>query len=147
MSVVRKVPVFAAMLLGFFVSTARAQGVVVARIPFAFVVGDSTLPAGRYEIRPMDDVGGTVVAIEGKDNPSEGAFAVTNPAGGRDPIGDEPALVFTHDENQYRLAEIWDSSNEGRELPNFPARRREARAETQSSLLNTQAYVIAANWE
>jgi len=147
MSVVRKVPVFAAMLLGFFVSSAHAQGIIVARIPFAFVVGGSTLPAGTYELRPMDEADGNVFAIEGKDNPSEGAFAVTNPAGGRDPIGDEPALVFTHDENQYRLAEIWDSSTEGRELPNFRARHREARAESPSGVLNTQPYVVAANWE
>jgi hypothetical protein len=147
MSVIRKASVFAAVLLGSCVSTVRAQDIIVAKIPFAFVVGSSTLPAGRYEIRPMDDGGGTVFAIEGKDNPSEGAFAVTNPAAGRDPIGDEPALVFMRDDNQYRLSQIWDSTTEGRELLNSQARRREARAETQSSLLNTQAYVIAANWE
>jgi hypothetical protein len=143
MSVIRKASVFAAVLLGFCVSTARAQEMIVARIPFAFVVGSSTLPAGRYEIRPMDNVGATIFAIEGKDSPSEFAFAVTNPASGRDPAGDEPVLVFTRSENQYRLAQIWDSSSEGRELPNLSPRRRDRRGETQSSLLKTQAYVVA----
>jgi hypothetical protein len=147
MSVIRKASAFTGVLLGFCVSTARAQGIVVANIPFAFVVGHTTLPAGRYEIRPVDDDGGAVLAIEGMDNPSEGAFAVTNPAGGRDPIGDDPALVFTHDQNQYRLAEIWDSSAEGRELLNFTARGRRARPETQTSQLNTPPCVLAANWK
>jgi len=145
MSVVKKASVFAAVLLGFCVGTAQAQDVIVAKIPFAFVVGSTTLPAGRYEIRPMDDGGGTVLAIEGKDNPSEGAFAITNPASGRDPVGDEPVLVFTRDENRYRLSQIWDSTTEGRELLNLRGKLRDPHAETQSSLLNTEAYVLAVN--
>jgi hypothetical protein len=145
MSVIRKASVFAAVLLGFCVSSARAQGIITVKVPFPFVAGEKKFPAGQYEIRSIDGAA-SVIAIEGMTDPSSFGFVMTHEADGSDPAGDEPSLVFTRYENQYRLAEIWDSKTEGRELPDFSTQH-EARADTQGGLLKAQEFVLAANWK
>jgi hypothetical protein len=84
-------------------------------VPFAFVVGHHQFSAGQYEIREVDGAA-NVIAIEGISDPSSSGFVLTNAADGRDPAGDQPTLVFTRHEDQYRLTQIWDSTTEGREL-------------------------------
>jgi len=64
MSLIRKASVFAAVLLGFGVSTAHAQGMMKVNVPFAFVVGQNQFAAGQYEIREVDGAS-NVIAIEG----------------------------------------------------------------------------------
>jgi hypothetical protein len=115
MSVIRKASVCAAVLLGVGVSTADAQGMMKVNVPFAFVVGQNQFAAGQYEIREVDGAA-NVVAIEGISDPSSFGFVLTNSAYGKDPAGDQPTLVFTRYEDQYRLTQIWDSTTEGREL-------------------------------
>jgi hypothetical protein len=107
--------VFAAVILGLGVSTAHAQEMMRVNVPFAFVVGHHQFAAGQYEIREIDGTA-NVLAIEGISDPSSFGFVLTNAAYGKDPAGDQPTLVFTHDENQYRLTQVWDSTTEGREL-------------------------------
>jgi hypothetical protein len=145
MGAIRKSSVFAVLLLGIFVSPARAEGIVTARVPFPFVVGREAFPAGQYEIRSVADVG-TVIAIQGINNTS-GGFALTIPADSGDPTGDQPALVFTRYENGYRLSQIWKSSTEGRKLPGPSASKKTARAETPVSPSEASTYVLAANWK
>jgi hypothetical protein len=53
------------------------------------------------------------------DKNASAGFALTSAAGGDDPAGDQPVLVFKKWENTYRLAAIWQSKEEGRELPHF----------------------------
>ncbi len=43
-------------LLALLVCTAHAQNPITANIPFAFVAGKATLPAGNYEFRPSYDL-------------------------------------------------------------------------------------------
>jgi hypothetical protein len=129
MSVIRKSWVLASVLVGMFAGTARAQDIVTVKVPFPFVVGREAFPAGRYEIRNADE-SGTVIVIRGTDNKSVG-FALTTAAGGRDPGGEQPVLVFTKYENDYKLSQIWHSTDEGRELPRLRGESRTARAETQ----------------
>jgi hypothetical protein len=100
--------VLAAALLGMFVGSAYAEETVVAKVPFPFVVRGQEFRAGRYSISTEQ---GTLL-IRGIDN-GGGAFALTVSAGGRDPIGDQPALVFVRSENEYRLSQVWPSSDEG----------------------------------
>jgi hypothetical protein len=111
MSAIKKSSMFAAVFLGLFVSSAGAQGVMTVTVPFPFVVDHREFPAGRYEIRNVENAG-TVLSIEGINNRS-GAFVFTMAAGGGDPAGNEPSLVFTHEENQYQLSEIWESPTVG----------------------------------
>jgi hypothetical protein len=50
-----------------------------------------------------------------RDNDA-GMFAMTNPADGRDPRGDDPVLVFNRYEKTYQLTEIWNCENQGSSL-------------------------------
>jgi hypothetical protein len=120
--------VLTAAFTSLFAGTSRAQEVVDAKIPFAFVIGGETFPAGHYEFTTRQ----TVLTMRGLDN-DEGVFAMTTSAGGRDPQGDQPVLVFTRYENSYRLSEIWDSETEGQALA--PQRDREASDPVASNAL------------
>jgi len=114
MRVVTKSSVLAAVFLGTFVASARAEEILSVKIPFPFVVDQKEYPAGQYEIRTSDD-SAEVIWIEGTTNRSA-AVTLTVPTEGRDPAGAEPALVFTRSENTYRLSQIWDSRSTGHEL-------------------------------
>ena len=143
MSVIRKASVFVAVLLGFCAVTARAQEIITVRVPFPFVAGEEKFPAGRYEIRSVDGAT-SVIAIESVDDPSSQGFVMTNDADGRDPAGNQPSLVFTRYENQYRLWQVWDSSTEGRELPDTSANQQDARAGTLRGPIDAQGLVVLA---
>ena len=84
---------------------------MTARIPFSFIASNEQFPAGRYVFTETHGV----LTMRGWDN-EEGMFALTVPADGRDPNGDQPALVFTRYENTYKLAEIWNSEHDGSAL-------------------------------
>jgi hypothetical protein len=145
MSVIGKSLVFAAVLLGFCVSTARAQGMIIVKVPFPFVAGQKKFPAGQYEIRGIN--AGSVLAIRGMSDPSSFGFVISNALSGYDPAGDQPSLVFTRYVNEYRLTQIWDSTSEGRELPGVSATQEDARADRQAGVPNAQTDVLAANWK
>ena len=118
MRAVRNSSMFAIVLLGMFAGAAYAQETVTARVPFPFMVGSESFPAGRYDIEAAD-FGSSVIEIRGMDKRASAGFTLTDPASGKDPAGDQPVLVFKKWENTYRLAEIWQSMDEGRELPAF----------------------------
>jgi hypothetical protein len=128
MNAVRKSSLFAIALVALFAGSARAQDVLTVKIPFPFVVGRAAFPAGHYEIRNAAE-SGSVIEIRGTDNRSAG-FALTFAAGGSDPSGDQPVLVFTKYEKDYKLSQIWRSSGEGRELPRLKGESRTAGVET-----------------
>jgi hypothetical protein len=138
MSTIKQSAVLAAAFVGLFAGSASAQDTVVAKVPFSFVVRGKELPAGRYVIRPNGD---GVVSIVGKDNKSA-IVAITIPAGGRDPLGNQPSLVFTRYEKVYRLSQIWEDGTEGRELQGFNAGPRVGRTLDRSE---ESTYVLAAN--
>ena len=125
MRAVRKSSLFAVVLLGMFAASAHAQDIITVKIPFAFVVGHESFPAGRYDVVPAD-FGSSVMSIRGMDRNGAVGFVLTSLAGGRDPLGDQPALVFKKFENTYRLSEIWESGGEGRVLPQFKGEPRTA---------------------
>jgi hypothetical protein len=139
MRTIKKSAVLAAAFVGLFVGSASAQETVVAKVPFPFVVRGEEFPAGRYEIRPNGD---GVLSIRGTDNKSA-IVVITTPADGRDPLGDQPSLVFTRVENDvYRLSQIWEAGTEGRALQGLNAGARIGRTLDPSEEL---AYVLAAN--
>jgi hypothetical protein len=112
---VKKSLALAAVFLGVCVGSARAEEVTV-KVPFPFVVRGQTLPAGEYVVTPATD-DSTVMIIRG-GNPRHESMALieTIPADGHDQAGDTPSLTFTHVENEYRLATIWESWSAGRTL-------------------------------
>ena len=116
--------ILAAAFVGLFVGSASAQEALVAKIPFSFVVRGEQFAPGRYNVSNQ----GGILTIRGLDGGAQ-MFALTMPAGGHDPAGDRPALVFTRSENQYRLSEIWESNTEGRTLTEASHARQVGRAE------------------
>jgi hypothetical protein len=116
MNVIKRSIVFAAMLLTIGAGVAGAEELVVADVPFPFVVNGYTLPAGHYEVR-TDDQDPSIITIVGTGSTRDHAIVLTNPKYGHDPAGENPALTFVRDENQYRLAAIWESSDYAREVP------------------------------
>jgi hypothetical protein len=121
----------AAALLSFtFVAGqchAQTQG-TQAKIPFAFVVGDKTLPAGEYAIAPALISSRDVQLIRELDG-SSGTMIMTAVV---DPNGDDaqPRLIFHRYGNEYFLWQIWASGTSGREL--HESRREKELATTET---------------
>lgn len=115
---IKRSSAFALVFLGLCAASARA-GEVIVKVPFPFVAGGRTLPAGEYVMQPAGQ-DPAVMLIRGENaNHGSSAFVLTIPADGHDPAGDKPSLTFTRVENQYRLSTIWESGSEGRTLPKF----------------------------
>jgi hypothetical protein len=95
--------------------TAQAgmDAVVKANVPFAFVVGGKTMPAGRYRIE-RDELSPSMLLIQGDEKGNHAAaFVLSIRDGGHDPAGSKPVLTFNHVENTYQLTGVWDSQDEG----------------------------------
>ena len=115
---------------------------MTAKVPFAFLVRGQEFPAGDYEVR-LDDFGRGIVLINNMHGKAA-TFAMTTSAGGVDPAGNQPALVFLHRENQYLLWELWQSHSEGEALPGVSAKSKASRAQTTARATGDM-YVLAAH--
>ena len=95
-------------------SIARADDEkIVARVPFAFVVGTSTMPAGKYVVAEVSD-NPSVVSIASADG-RQFAYTMTIPSqAGETPA--QPELVFEKVENQYVLARVVPENGIGRAI-------------------------------
>jgi len=103
---------------GFLVcagSAARAETVEV-KVPFPFVVNGHTLPAGQYRL-DYDPAESSVLKIHGEHGTKAETMTLTIPASKPDPVDGKPALTFKHDENGYRLLDVWESNEEAQEVP------------------------------
>lgn len=92
-----------ACVLGIGVS-ARAQDTdgVVVTVPFEFVAGGATLPAGEYKVSRVTSNINRELAIRGFDN--GGAFLL--PVSFDGVTSDKSALSFEHVGNKYFLSDI-----------------------------------------
>jgi hypothetical protein len=72
-------------------------------------VNGQTLPAGLYRL----DSTGQVLSIQGEGANHTAMFVMGTPASGADPNGEQPVVTFTRYENQYRLADVWNSRTDG----------------------------------
>jgi hypothetical protein len=96
------------------VVSAKAQGTlgVKANVPFEFVVGDKTVPAGAITIRSTEN--SAALSIKNLDA-SISTYRLTTPM--RAKSDNAPArLVFHRYGQNYFLREIWDGGSTGREL-------------------------------
>ena len=110
-SVIRNAAVLAAAILVLGSGKAWA-GVEEVKVPFPFVVHGTTLPAGTYRIQREGDAL-QILEIQGEHGNKTAVFVSTVPAGGHDPAGKQPALTFNHHDNQYWLADVWSSADDG----------------------------------
>ena len=84
---------------------------VEANIPFKFMVGDTSLPAGKYTIKRVDDQDPSTLEIRSADDSIAVAFLTESSQANRIPTKSE--LVFDRYGNQYFLSQIW---TEGRDI-------------------------------
>ena len=113
-SVMKKSTLLAAAFLACAGGSARAATIEV-KVPFPFVVRGQALPAGQYRVQ-RDAMDPSVVFIRGETGITASMLVLTMPAAGHDPAGEKPSLTFTRHEQQYRLADIWESGSQGRKI-------------------------------
>ena len=101
-----------ANLLGVFglllmAACASAQSVnVKANVPFDFVVGNATLPAGAYSIQSINDgIGSPALMIRGTEN-KVGRLVGSSTAENLEPA-ETSHLLFHRYGDTYFLAQIW----------------------------------------
>jgi hypothetical protein len=118
-----------------FSRVAQAQEMLVVNIPFDFVAGNMTLPAGEYSIK-VTAPERTLLLIDRKDAAAS-AFMNTNPVV-KTEMQTESKMIFNRYGDRYFLSEVWPAGNSrGRQLSKS---RREmemaqiAKSETQSQV-------------
>ncbi len=85
---------------------------VRANVPFDFIVGDQTLPAGEYSIRAMT-ASGDALSISNRD---DAVVRLSNTIESRK-APEQSKLVFHRYGERYFLAEVWSGGeNTGRQL-------------------------------
>jgi hypothetical protein len=110
---------FAIVAVGVFsAAVARADDRVVAHVPFAFIVGESRLPAGDYVVKELDDEPG-VIEITSADG-HRSTFMLTM-ASSSSAMPAQPRLVFEKFEDQYFLSRVTREDGNEREIVLTPA--------------------------
>jgi hypothetical protein len=91
----------------------QSTAVVTANIPFDFIVGNKTLPAGTYAVNSVtsDRKGLSIRSREGKSS----ALVLTQDAVEKSKKR-TARMVFHRYGNQYFLAAIWSGDSSGRQL-------------------------------
>lgn len=102
-------------------STLSAQTLRVT-VPFEFVAGTTSFPAGQYTVLPSNNV----VQIRNDSN-AKGAMMLSNGVIGHHAPG-IAQLVFHVYGDQYFLSQIWSGDERGRELPPSHAEREQIAA-------------------
>ena len=102
-----------AVTLATAVVSANAQSnPIKANIPFEFVVGDKTLPAGMYTVKSATTAG-NALAIQRSDGKNS-AVRQTGPTEQKN--NSRARMVFHRYGHNYFLAEVWSGESTGREL-------------------------------
>jgi hypothetical protein len=110
-----------ALSVGLLLSTVAAsvcfaqQPTLTADIPFAFQVGDKTLPAGEYRIEFVPNASGYSQEIRRTDGKEWTRASMTIALDSKDGKS-EPQLIFNHYGNGYFLSQIWTGAGQGRQL-------------------------------
>ena len=104
--------------LAFVAAVASANGQssqqAVAKIPFEFVVGDKSLPAGEYGVGSLN-ASGEVLRIRSTED-DDSAIRLTSPIT-RNSAPDKGTLVFHRYANHYFLTQVWSAGETtGRQL-------------------------------
>jgi hypothetical protein len=98
---------------GGVVANAQIEGQtrIVSDVPFDFVVGKTTLPAGKYEIRRFGDSTPNVLEIQSANGGTAVVF-ITEDAQTRDnQAASQTDLVFDNVGDQYFLSQVWEAGS------------------------------------
>src|SRR5260370_30654006 len=105
---------FLLMLTAVTVS-AQSERIRVINIPFSFIVGQKTLPAGEYTVEPNRKDSDNVWLVQSKEGHASALFT-TNTVRASE-TQDEARLIFHRYGGQYFLSQIWTTGGKtGREL-------------------------------
>jgi hypothetical protein len=110
------------MLVGIIVAAtvaAQAQGVrrIVVNVPFDFVVGRQTLPAGTYTVKQMTRDNDKMLLVQSADW-HIAQIAQTSPVEASASAESAARLDFRRYGDKYFLARVWSAGQRvGRELP------------------------------
>jgi hypothetical protein len=93
-----------------------------AEIPFNFVVGQKTLPAGDYEIRPGNKTNKDILWIKNVDSRAAANMITFGRNAKRQQAGSY--LVFNRYGSQYFLSQVWTEFDQvGRQTPKSAAEK------------------------
>jgi hypothetical protein len=124
------------LLIGVQAAEAQVTGPVKFATTFPFTVGNTTVPAGSYTIRPDADDPQILELIGLR---TAVFFEVTIPPAG--PTPDKTEIVFKRYGQGYVLKDVWIGGSGGAEAVTVEAERHHARAGTST----TEQHVPAKN--
>jgi hypothetical protein len=116
-------------------ANAQSTSIVRANIPFDFIVGDKTLPAGKYTVNSAAS-DGQALSIRTSGGKSL-ALVLTHYAAERSQKR-IARMVFHRYGQQYFLAEVWSGASHGRQLMQSK-RERNLRQELASNELKSDS--------
>lgn len=91
---------------------------IQANVPFAFAVGNTKLPAGKYEIKRFDDDVPNLLELISANGHTRVVFETENAETRADQAASKTELVFDKVGDQYFLARIWVAGSlSGIEMP------------------------------
>jgi len=80
------------------------------KVPFAFTVNGTQMPAGTYTVREDEDQPHALL-IQGTTNKAA-IFVLTAPVDGL-PNAQDTSMVFAKEGNSYKLTQVWGQDGEG----------------------------------
>jgi hypothetical protein len=91
------------------------SGVTIqANVPFAFVVGNTTLPAGKYDIKVLDGESANVLELRSVSGHTSVVFDTENTETRADQFVSKGEFVFDKFGDTYFLSQVWMAgSNSG----------------------------------
>ncbi|HWN99444.1 MAG TPA: hypothetical protein VNS63_09260 [Blastocatellia bacterium] len=96
-------------IAGSTLAQAQVLDTIVADIPFAFTVKNTTLPAGRYTIKRLDSTNPGVMEITSADNSEKRIFLVGSAQANKEP--DKSKLIFDRIGDRYFLSKIFEAGD------------------------------------
>ena len=94
---------------------AQSQRSEVTKIPFSFIVGQKTLPAGEYTLEPNRKDSHNVWLLQRRDGRTSALFTTMSVRSSE--TQEKAKLIFHKYEDHYFLSQIWTpGSQSGREL-------------------------------
>lgn len=86
-------------------------------VPFTFVVRDTTLPAGKYDVKAFDDLTPGVIELRSVKGHTAVVVDTENAQTRDDQAASKTELVFNKVGDQYFLSQVWIAGSEfGSEL-------------------------------
>lgn len=108
---------------------AQSRSRVTAHIPFAFQVGDKTLPAGDYSVKRLSQ---NALLVESEDGSARALAQVPRSIqNGANAKAATEKLVFRQYGEQYFLAQVWMTKGAGGRELNMSGAERKAASELQ----------------